>query len=138
LDLPSSTPEYRRRCFELMQERATRIPQWYQAVLRFESGTITLAELEAARPAPGSTPPVEAYRAARGTAVIRPPEDPPENPKDAWIPSERRAAIDRELRRRYRSRELTRHREHAEAVYTTFLSRAAAIPGAVHRQRRPA
>jgi hypothetical protein len=133
LDLPSSTPEYRRRCFELMQERASRIPEWYEAVLRFESGAITLAQLEASRPAPGSTPPVDTRGAARRTAVLRTPD----NPRDAWIPSERRAAIDRALRRRYRSHELARLREHAEAVYATFLS-TAAVPDAERPQRRHA
>jgi hypothetical protein len=112
-DLPSSTPDDRRRCFELMQERASRIPEWRLQVLRFESGLIGLADLEAAR------------TTARAPAARRSSREP-DHPSDSWMPSDRRVAAGRELRRWYRSTELAGPRRHAEDVYATFLRAAAA------------
>ena len=50
-DAYEATEEHQRLCFELMQERASDVPEWRTHVLRFESGEISLAELLEARPA---------------------------------------------------------------------------------------
>ncbi len=112
-DLPSSTLNDRLRCFELMQERASLIPEWRHQVLRFESGQIGLADLEAARPT------TTAPAAGRSSKE-------PDHPRDSWMPSDRRAAVGRELRRRYRSTELAGPRRLAEDAYAAFLGAVAA------------
>jgi hypothetical protein len=112
-DVPSSTLDDRRRCFELMQERASRIPEWRHQVLRFESGLIGFADLEAAR--------LTTTMSAAGRSSRE-----PDHPSDSWSPSERRAALGLELRRRYRSTELAGPRRRAEHVYASFLRAAGA------------
>ena len=49
-DVYEPTEEHQRLCFELMQERASEVPEWRTHVLRFESGEISLTELLEARP----------------------------------------------------------------------------------------
>lgn len=111
-----STPENRQRCMDLMRERASADPEWYQAVLSFETGMLSLDELMARRPKEGQG----------GTE--RRSGDP--LPEDTWIPSADRKEVKRALRARYHAPEVVELRGRAESSYAAFI-RAASRTGAV-------
>ena len=95
-----STAENVRRCFELIKERPTTDAEWRRLVLGFESGTVMLAELLAAR-------------SRRGADALA--------GRDTWIPSEARSKEKEALRERWNASEFTSLRERAIATYREFL-----------------
>lgn len=115
-----ATEENRRRCFELMEERATRIPEWYEKVRGFESGTVTLEELLTARATHRSSAGVDVTSAKgdrrRPMGEVR--------PRDTWIPSAHRAEIKGSLLRRYLAPNLAELRARAASAYESFLREA--------------
>jgi hypothetical protein len=114
-DLFVPTDENRRRCFDLMKERATNQPEWYRMVLDFESGIISLSELLANRSiaVAGSQPP----RPKRGPR-------PETRQRDTWIPSDQRAEVKAALKRSYYGPKLAHLRARAEDVYRAFIDAA--------------
>jgi hypothetical protein len=96
-------PENVRRCFDLIEERPTADIEWRKLVLGFESGSVTLEALLAARP-PGST------------------QLPAE--RETWIPSAKRSKAKEALRERWDAAELAVLRERAIASFNTFLREA--------------
>jgi hypothetical protein len=90
------------RCFDLIKERPTRDPEWREMVLGFETGTVALPELLAARPT------------SRGTTEDR----------DTWIPSADRNEAKRSLQERWDDEALMPLRERAVAAYRAFLAAA--------------
>ncbi len=107
-----STPENRQRCMDLMRQRASTDPEWYHAVLSFETGTLSLEELLARQP---KDDPAAQERGA-GEAL----------PADTWIPSADRKEVKRALRARYDAPEVARLRRRAESAYAAFLRVAGA------------
>jgi hypothetical protein len=99
-----ANPENVRRCFDLIGERPSPDIEWRRLVLGFESGSVTLEELLAARP-PKST------ESSAG--------------RDVWIPSAKRGAAKEALRQRWDGAEFAVLRERAIASFNAFLREAA-------------
>jgi hypothetical protein len=95
-----ATEENVRRCFELIKERPTEDAEWRDLILGFESGTVTLPELLAARPS-------------------RPSDVP--GGREAWIPSEDRSEVKRMLQERWFASEFDSLRERAIGMYHEFI-----------------
>jgi len=90
-----------RECFDLIRER----PTLSTHLLGFESGVVTLTELQAER-----------QRMERG-------RESPE-PRDAWVPSAERERLKRALQQQWLLASLTKLRARAQLVYTRFLANA--------------
>lgn len=103
-DVYEPTEEHQRLCFELMQERASEVPEWRSHVLRFESGEISLTEL------------LEARR--------RFPSGPDASSDDAWSPSSSRRRTKEALRRSWNESSLRDLRDRAAALHHAFASTA--------------
>lgn len=95
-----ATEENVRRCFELIKERSTGDAAWRNLILGFESGTVTLPELLAARPQQGI-------------------EIPPA--REEWIPSKERSEVKRTLQERWFASEFDSPRDRAMEAYHEFL-----------------
>jgi capsular polysaccharide biosynthesis protein len=91
------------QCFDLIKERTTTDPAWRRLVLSFESGTVSLRDLLAARPASTKDEP-------RTTEV--------------WIPSDERTKAKEALRERWNAPQLKPLRDRASAAYHEFLRAA--------------
>jgi hypothetical protein len=87
-------------CVTTSNSPATNDPAWRRLVLSFESGTASLSDLLAARPA--ST------------------KDEPRT-TDVWIPSDERTKAKEALRERWDAPELRPLRDRASAAYHEFL-----------------
>jgi capsular polysaccharide biosynthesis protein/Mrp family chromosome partitioning ATPase len=94
-----STEESLQECFDLIKERTTTDPTWRNIVLGFESGTVSLDQLQEARPA----------RRSEGSAA------------EVWIPSEERTKAKEALREQWNAPELSSLRDRAIATYREFL-----------------
>jgi hypothetical protein len=103
-DAYEATEEHQRLCFELMQERASEVPEWRTHVLRFESGEISLTQLLEARP--------------------RFPSAPDAGSDDAWSPSSSRRRTKEALRRSWSDASLRDLRDSAAALFRAFASTA--------------
>jgi hypothetical protein len=95
-----STEENVRRCFELIRERSTSDLEWRKLILGFESGTVTLSEVLAARH-------------QRRTDVS--------SARETWIPSEERSNAKDGLRERWYGSEFAPLRQRAIETYHEFL-----------------
>jgi hypothetical protein len=98
-----ANPENVRRCFDLIGERPTLNSEWRKLVLGFESGSVTLEELLAARPPKNTKPPAG---------------------RDTWIPSATRSSAKKALRERWNAAEFAVLRERAIASFNAFLHEA--------------
>jgi hypothetical protein len=98
LDVPELTPDFERQRVELMRLRPTLWP----TLLGFESGTVTLAELEREREQAG-----DPQQAATD--------------EDLWVPSAARNSSKAALRSRWESAPLRRLRARAESAYRDFI-----------------
>jgi len=103
-DAYEATEEHQRLCFELMQERASEVPEWRTHVLRYESGEISLTELLEARPGF--------------------PSAPDAGSDDAWSPSSSRRRTKEALRRSWNEASLRDLRFRAANLYRAFASTA--------------
>jgi hypothetical protein len=98
LDVPELTPEFESQRVELMRLRPTLWP----TLLGFESGTVTLAELERQREHGDGPPDVAAD-------------------EDLWVPSAARDSSKAALRSRWEGAQMRRLKEHAESAYRDFV-----------------
>lgn len=96
------TPENVKTTLDLVAQRSTRVPEWYHALLSYESGLIDLAELFAVR-----------ERAM--------PADP-EPGLETWVPSSTRAQSKALLKERWEDPRLARARTDARDAYDRFLA----------------
>jgi hypothetical protein len=98
------------QCFDLMKER----PLLSQMLLGFESGTVTLDELQAER-----------RRARKAAATQAAPVTSSDS--NAWVPSQERSKLKDALRDQWRARSMTTLRLRAEAAYREFVAPEAAF-----------
>jgi hypothetical protein len=98
LDVLELTPEFESQRVELMRLRPTLWP----TLLGFESGTVTLAELQRQREHGDGPPDVAAD-------------------EDLWVPSAARDSSKAALRSRWEGAQMRRLKEHAESAYRDFV-----------------
>ena len=103
-DVYEPTEEHQRLCFELMEERASEVPEWRTRVLRYESGEISLTELLEARP--------------------HFPSAPDAGSDDTWGPSSSRRRTKEALRRSWNEASLRDLRDKAYGIHRAFASTA--------------
>ncbi len=101
-DAYEATEDNQRLCFELMQERASPMPEWRSLVLRYESGEISRSDLLNAR--------------------SRFPSGPHAEVDDVWSPSSGRRRTKELLRLAWNDAALRDLRQRATSTYHAFVS----------------
>jgi hypothetical protein len=97
-----TTPENLEVILDLAGQRSTRIPEWFHALLSFESGLIDFGELSAVRE--------------------RTCQAEPEEGLESWVPSASRREMKDRLRKRWDDPRLEQSRSRAHEVFERFLA----------------